>query len=65
MNFINIGITITNIDETTFHIFAPNHNALEEAEEMIKAILNKEVAYYHLIFNFFYLLYYFNKYRKI
>ena len=32
------GVTITPIDETNFTLFAPNKNALEEAEELIKSL---------------------------
>lgn len=40
------GITITSNDEFNFTLFAPNRNALEEAEELIKTILSQQVCYF-------------------
>ena len=37
------GVTISSSDDLNFNLFAPNQNALEEAEEMIKSILNFQV----------------------
>lgn len=36
------GITITSVDEFNFSLFAPNQNALDEAEEIIKQLLEKQ-----------------------
>lgn len=42
------GITITSNDDLNFTLFAPNQNALDEAEEMIKLILNFQVIGFNL-----------------
>ena len=39
------GVTITPIDETGFTLFAPNKNALDEAEEIIKSYIEQPVVY--------------------
>jgi polyribonucleotide nucleotidyltransferase len=38
------GVTISPIDESNFSMFAPNKNALEEAEEIIKSYLETPVS---------------------
>ncbi len=40
------GVTISSNDDLNFTLFAPNRNALEEAEDMIKIILNFQVINY-------------------
>jgi polyribonucleotide nucleotidyltransferase len=40
------GITITTNDEFNFTLFAPNQNALDEAEEIIKTVLDHKVYLY-------------------
>ncbi|XP_071079046.1 polyribonucleotide nucleotidyltransferase 1, mitochondrial-like [Haliotis cracherodii] len=37
------GVTITNMDETTFQVFAPNKDAMEEAREIIDELLQDNV----------------------
>ncbi|XP_046578659.1 polyribonucleotide nucleotidyltransferase 1, mitochondrial-like [Haliotis rubra] len=37
------GVTITNMDETTFQVFAPNKDAMEEAREIMEELLQDNV----------------------
>jgi hypothetical protein len=56
------GVTISPIDETYFSLFAPNKDALDEAEEMMKSLLEQPVIKTSFIFvfilNFFQVLLY-------
>jgi len=37
------GVTVSPLDETTYHIFAPSQVAMDEAKEMIDELLSEEV----------------------
>lgn len=40
--FAETGVTVSQIDETNFHIFAPSQQAMDEAEEQIKSWLEEQ-----------------------
>ncbi|XP_060533943.1 polyribonucleotide nucleotidyltransferase 1, mitochondrial isoform X2 [Cylas formicarius] len=42
--FAETGVQVSQIEDTTFQIFAPNQNAMDEAKEMINTILTSERA---------------------
>jgi polyribonucleotide nucleotidyltransferase len=44
--YARTGVTIAPIDETYFSLFAPNKDALDEAEEMMKSMLEQPVNEY-------------------
>lgn len=37
------GVTVTPLDESTYEIFAPNKDAMDEAKEMMKTWLDSKV----------------------
>lgn len=43
--YAKTGVTINPLDETNFSIFAPNQNALQDAEEMIKSYIDQPVLF--------------------
>lgn len=43
--YAKTGVTVNPVDETNFSIFAPNQDALNEAEEMIKAFIEQQVSW--------------------
>ena len=42
------GVTITNVDDNTYEIFAPNKDAMDEAMEMVKSFFETKVCFYTL-----------------
>lgn len=42
--FAETGVQVSQVDDTTFQIFAPSQNAMDEAEEIITKWLNTERA---------------------
>ncbi|CAH0551408.1 unnamed protein product [Brassicogethes aeneus] len=42
--FAETGVQVSQIDDTTFQIFAPSQNAMDEGEEIITKLLNAERA---------------------
>lgn len=41
--YAKTGVTINPVDETNFSLFAPNQNALKEAEDLIKTYMDQPV----------------------
>jgi polyribonucleotide nucleotidyltransferase len=48
--FTKTGATVSAVDETTFSVFAPNKNSYEEAEEMMKQLLEQQVTKLRFIY---------------
>ena len=56
------GVTISQVDEETFSIFAPTPSAMHEAKDFITEICKDDVSIDLMIVNFFYFLLVFSLY---
>jgi len=45
MDLLLTGVDVTNVDESTYEIFAPNKDAMVEAKEFIDQIKNVQVSH--------------------
>lgn len=45
-----LGVTVSPLDETSYQIFAPSQQAMDEAKEMIDELLSEEVQFFLMFF---------------